>query len=306
MVTRFRYEKHMRKDPVPEIQRVPLEKMILRIKILTAFHKKSVSRVLQSLLEPPSDESIKSSLQRLKNVGALYQDDALTPLGYHLAQLPVDVRIGKLMIYGCMFRCLDASLTIAACLSFKSPFVSPFKEREAANEARSRFAAGHSDQLTAWRAYRGWSEAAAAGQQVGWVYSQEHFLSQKTLQTLSQMKHQFVELLSSIGFIPGNVSSRDLDRAARGRGGGDAVMRVTGEEINVNNDNNRVVASVLCAALYPNIVKVYTPEAKYKQTAAGALFKPPGPEDLKFKTNEDGYVHIHPSSVTAKVGYFKV
>ena len=93
--------------------------------------------------------------------------------------------------------------------------------------------------------------------------------------------------------------------AARGRGGSDAVAVVTGLEINANNDNNRVVSSVLCAALYPNIVKVYTPEAKYKQTAAGAMFKPPGPEDLKFKTSEDGYVHIHPSSVTATVGYFK-
>ena len=77
------------------------------------------------------------TVQRLKNVGALYLDDSLTPLGYHLAQLPVDVRIGKLMLYGCMFRCLDAALTIAACLSFKSPFVSPFKERESANEARN-------------------------------------------------------------------------------------------------------------------------------------------------------------------------
>ena len=332
LYTHFRYTNHMRRDPVPEIQRVPLEKMILRIKILSAFQKKKVTKVLNNILEPPSDESIQSSLQvcilyitelnkrmqvvlpspirqltvqRLKNVGALYLDDSLTPLGYHLAQLPVDVRIGKLMLYGCMFRCLDAALTIAACLSFKSPFVSPFKERESANEARNKFAAGNSDQLTAWRAYRAWAQAAAAGQQAGWVYSQEHYLGQKTLQTISQMKHQFTELLASIGFVPNNVTGRDLDRAARGRGGGDAVATVTGPEININNDNNRVVASVLCAALYPNIVKVFTPEAKYKQTAAGAMFKPPGPEDLKFKTHEDGYVHIHPSSVTAAVGYFK-
>merc|ERR1712025_263270 len=48
-----------------------------------------------------------------------------------------------------------------------------------------------------------------------------------------------------------------------------------------------------------------TPEAKYKQTAAGAMFKPPEPEDLKFKTSEDGYVHLHPSSVTSKVAHFE-
>ena len=305
LYTHFRFHNHMRKDPVPEIQRVPLEKMILRIKILSAFKRKNVIKVLNNILEPPSESSVESSLQRLKNVGALYPDNSLTPLGYHLAQLPVDVRIGKLMLLGCMFRCLDAALTIAACLSFKSPFLSPFKEREAANEARTRFAAGNSDQLTAWRAYRAWAEAASRGQQAGWVFSQENYLGQKSLQTISQMKHQFAELLASIGFVPQNVTSRVLDSAARGRGGADAVASVTGPEINTNNDNNRVVSSVLCAALYPNIIKVYTPEAKYKQTAAGAMFKPPGPEDLKFKTSEDGYIHIHPSSVTATVGYFK-
>ena len=33
--------------------------------------------------------------------------------------------------------------------------------------------------------------------------------------------------------------------------------------------------SVLCAALYPNIVQILSPELKYKQTAAGAMLAPP-------------------------------
>jgi len=305
LYTQFRYDNHMRKDPVPEIQRVPLEKMVLRIKILPAFQGRSVKQVLGRILEPPSVDGVDTALKRLQNVGALFPDNRLTPLGYHLAQLPVDVRIGKLMLYGAVFRCLDAALTIAACLSYRSPFVSPYREREAANKARAKFSAGNSDQMTAWRAYRAWAVAAGAGQQAGWVFSQENFLSQKTLQMISQMKHQFVELLASIGFVPNNPKSRDLDRAARGKGGADAVSVVTGPAINANNDNNRVVSSVLCAALYPNIIKVLTPEAKYKQTAAGAMFKPPTAEDLKFKTSEDGYVNIHPSSLTASVSHFE-
>eukprot|EP00090_Calanus_glacialis_P015911 TRINITY_DN25023_c0_g1_i1.p1 TRINITY_DN25023_c0_g1~~TRINITY_DN25023_c0_g1_i1.p1 ORF type:complete len:1347 (-),score=453.74 TRINITY_DN25023_c0_g1_i1:75-3920(-) len=305
LYTQFSYDNHMRKDPVPEIQRVPLDKMILRIKILPAFKGRSVKQVLSRIIEPPSVAGVDTACTRLQNVGALFPDNTLTPLGYHLAQLPVDVRIGKLMLYGAVFRCLDAALTIAACLSYRSPFVSPYKEREAANRARSKFSAGNSDQLTAWRAYRAWATAAGAGQQAGWVFSQENFLGQKTLQMISQMKHQFVELLASIGFIPNNPKSRDLDRAARGKGGADAVAVVTGPAINANNDNNRLVSAVLCAALYPNIVKVMTPEAKYKQTAAGAMFKPHEAEDLKFKTSEDGYVNIHPSSITAKVAHFE-
>jgi ATP-dependent RNA helicase DHX57 len=44
-------------------------------------------------------------------------------------------------------RCLDSALTIAACLSNRSPFVSPFKEREAANKAREKFITAASDQV---------------------------------------------------------------------------------------------------------------------------------------------------------------
>ena len=214
-----RYTHHMRADPIPEIQRVPLEKMVLRIKILPAFQGRAVRDVLSRILEPPSTEGVDTALRRLQGVGALYQNHALTPLGYHLAQLPVDVRIGKLMLFGAIFRCLDAALTIAACLSYRTPFLSPFKEREAANKARLRFFTGNSDQLTTYKAYRAWAVAAANGQQSGWVFSQENFLGQKTLQMISQMKHQFVELLASIGFVPNQLKARDLDRAARGKGG---------------------------------------------------------------------------------------
>jgi len=43
-------------------------------------------------LEPPPDECVDSALLRLKDVGALDADNELTPLGRHLAALPVDVR----------------------------------------------------------------------------------------------------------------------------------------------------------------------------------------------------------------------
>ncbi len=44
------------------------------------------------MLEAPDVESINSALLRLQNIGALDDKEALTPLGCHLAQLPVDVR----------------------------------------------------------------------------------------------------------------------------------------------------------------------------------------------------------------------
>lgn len=69
-------------------------------------------------------------------------DEELTPLGAHLADLPVDVHIGKMILFGAIFRCLDPVLTIAAALSFKSPFVRPFGKEAEADLARARYRYG--------------------------------------------------------------------------------------------------------------------------------------------------------------------
>lgn len=82
------------------------------------------------------------------------KNNNLTSLGHHLAALPVDVRIGKLMLFGAIFGCVDAALTMAACLSFKSPFLSPFGKREEADKKKKSFAVGYSDHITVLMAYR--------------------------------------------------------------------------------------------------------------------------------------------------------
>lgn len=87
------------------------------------FSEQTLESVFSRLIEPPAMGSLDAAKQRLQDLGALTADERLTPLGYHLACLPVDVRIGKLMLFGAIFRCLDPALTIAASLAFKSPFV---------------------------------------------------------------------------------------------------------------------------------------------------------------------------------------
>ena len=49
----------------------------------------------------------------------------LTPLGFHLAHLPVDPQIGRMIIMGALFSCVDPVLSVAASLSFKDAFHSP-------------------------------------------------------------------------------------------------------------------------------------------------------------------------------------
>lgn len=74
--------------------------------------------------------------------------------------------------------------------------------------------------------------------------------------------------------------------------------------MNINGDNNRLLAALICASLYPNVVKVLTPEKSFTMSAGGAVPRQPLPNELRFKTRDDGYVALHPSSINASVGHF--
>ncbi|KGL77564.1 Putative ATP-dependent RNA helicase DHX57, partial [Tinamus guttatus] len=291
------------KEQLPEIQRVPLEQLCLRIKILEMFSAQSLHSVLSRLIEPPRAESLQASKLRLKDLGALTSDEKLTPLGYHLASLPVDVRIGKLMLFGTIFRCLDPALTIAASLAFKSPFVSPWDKREEANKKKLEFAVGKSDYLALLQAYKGWCLSTKEGSQASYTYCRENFLSGRVLQEIASLKRQFTELLSDIGFVKEGLRARDMEKKCCQ--GGDGVLDATGEEANSNAENIKLISAMLCAALYPNVVQVKMPEGKYQKTSAGAVKMQPKAEEVKFVTKNDGYVHIHPSSVNYQTRHFE-
>lgn len=298
LYTGHRFRHNFLAQPVPEIHRVPLEQLVLRIKTLPCFSAKNTLEVLGRTLEPPTEENILSAVRRLQDVGALDETQDLTALGHHLSALPVDVRIGKLMLYGAIFQCLDSVLTIAACLSHKSPFVSPFNKRAEAEKRKREFAICNSDHLTMLLAYKKWLEVSRRNFYASRNYADEHFLSLKTLETISEVKYQFLELLVSIGFVPMNIPRKRKNAS-------DNILDLTGADLNVNGDNNRLLISLLYAALYPNIVKVLTPERSYISTVGGAMAKMHAAKDLRFKTRQDGFVAIHPSSVNAIVGSFQ-
>nr|XP_019548139.2 putative ATP-dependent RNA helicase DHX57 [Aedes albopictus] len=298
LFTRPRFTNHILGQPVPEIHRIPLEPLLLRIKTLETLQGSSLKEVLMGTIEPPSEENIEAAKKRLIDVGAFDLGENLTSLGHHLATLPVDVRIGKLMLFGAIFQCLDSVLTIAACLSYKSPFVSPFTKRDEADSRKRQFGIANSDHLTMLNAYRKWKETTKRSRYAAHCYAEENYLSTKTLQTIGEMKYQFLELLVSIGFVPIDLSGR------RGKFVKDELLELTGSDINSNGENNRLLAAILCAALYPNVIKVLTPEKSFISGAGGAVPRLPQPSDLRFKTQQDGYVFLHPSSINSKFGHF--
>lgn len=83
--------------PLPEVLRTRLEDVILMIKLLQLG---PAMEFLLTLLDKPSEKTVEVSLELLKRMNALDEYENLTPLGYHLAKLPVHPQIGKMLLLG--------------------------------------------------------------------------------------------------------------------------------------------------------------------------------------------------------------
>ena len=140
----------------------------------------------------------------------MQQDETLTPLGFYLGTIPTEIHLGKVLLYGkhlpplldegAMFRCVDPILTIAAALSYRSPFLSPFQAREEANAKKAQFKRGNSDHLTVLNAYTQWSQLSGKREQKQWCF--DNFLSDATLRQIKDLRSQYAQILAEIGFIP--------------------------------------------------------------------------------------------------------
>ena len=109
-------------------------------------------------VEAPSPESLENSILTLKEVGAMNEDESLTVIGEALANLPVDVNIGKMLIMGTLFHQVDSVLSLAAALSVQSPFTNNAYKDEDCIAARKDMDSDHGDPVTLLNAYREWLE----------------------------------------------------------------------------------------------------------------------------------------------------
>ena len=303
---------------LPEMLRVGLEDLVLQVLLLDLGEP---SVFLSKAVNPPSALAMRNSLKLLEGLGAVEcewgDDDAqkkettvagktdptdpsceglsvtsgLTALGFHLATLPVDARVGKMLIYGALFGCIDSALTIAASMSARNPFMSPFDKRDEADAARKEFATAESDHLTTLQAFNEWKDIRRTkGEKATQSFLRESFLSRMTLFQMEDLRRQFAENLKDIGFLP---KSFRLAGGAGGRGRyGDRDQQsqpVKSNATNSNEDNVHLIKAILCAGLYPNVI------IAPKQLVAGPSTKAAGAcpfQSLK------GDVHLHPSTIS--------
>ncbi|CAN1288280.1 DExH-box ATP-dependent RNA helicase DExH7, chloroplastic [Linum perenne] len=305
LYTRHRFEKLMRPYQVPEMLRMPLVELCLQIKLLSLGH---IKPFLEKALEPPTEEAVTSAISLLYEVGALEGNEELTPLGHHLAKLPVDVLVGKIMLYGAIFGCLSPILSISAFLSYKSPFVYPKDEKQAAERAKLALLNykvdstvdsvgndGQSDHLVMMVAYRKWAKIMREkGVRAAEQFCKPFFLSSSVMYMIRDMRVQFGTLLADIGLIDPPRNRQVLSHMFLWV---DVRLQILSLDFGHSN-HLTVFQAILCAGLYPNVV------ATEQGLSAAALnnLKPSQSSASKgFSTWYDGRreVHIHPSSVNS-------
>jgi ATP-dependent helicase HrpA len=133
----------------PEILRTNLAAVILQ---MAALKLGDIEKF--GFLDPPEARSIRDGVTLLQELGAFDPQGQITDVGRRLAQLPVDPRLGRMILAADAEGCVREVLVIAAALSISDPRERPSDREEAARQKHARFADEHSDfisYLNLWR-----------------------------------------------------------------------------------------------------------------------------------------------------------
>ncbi|KIY72745.1 P-loop containing nucleoside triphosphate hydrolase protein [Cylindrobasidium torrendii FP15055 ss-10] len=276
LFTKFRHDTLMAEHPLPEMTRLSLSDLALRIKTMKVNLGGTVEEVLLRGLDPPSSTNIQRAVLVLVEAGAFTAAEEITPLGKLLSTLPTNVHLGKFLLTAVMLRCLDPALTIAATLNTKSPFLRPMGKEAEAKRAKLSFRMDNSDFLTIHNAFSSWRRASANGNSAAMRLCRESFLDHKTLQQIEELRQQFLGYLIDSAFItvpPGFI--RQLSDARYKRSNWNTHFIFVPPELDINTSNISVVNAALVSGLYPKILTVSpNGETKTLSNSQVAVFHP--------------------------------
>ncbi len=180
----------------PEILRTSLAAVILKMEAL------GLGRVEDfPFLDPPSARAIDDGYQLLGELGAFDSDRALTAIGRELAKLPIDPRIGRMLLAARQQACLNEMLIIASALSVQDPRDRPMEHRQAADQKHARFQDEHSEflsYLTLWQFFEEALQHKKSNKKLA-EFCHEEFLSLTRLREWRDIHSQLHTLVAEMG-----------------------------------------------------------------------------------------------------------
>ena len=137
----------------PEIQRTNLAAVILQMHALKLGDVEAFPFV-----EPPDGRYVRDGQRSLRELGALTEDDKLTDIGRQLAKLPLDPRLGRILLAGAAEHCLEEVAIIASGLSVPDPRDRPADKQTQADQKHAPLRDEKSDFLSLLKLWQVWNE----------------------------------------------------------------------------------------------------------------------------------------------------
>ncbi len=179
----------------PEILRSSLAAVILR---MAALRLGDVAEF--PFIEAPSSRLINDGYQLLQELGAVDAKRNITETGLQLAKLPLDPRVGRMILAAKREYCLKEILIIASVLSIQDPRERPMDKREAADNAHAKFAGEGSDFMSYLKLWDWFDHALKNKKSNKDLLNQCHinFLSFLRLKEWRELHGQLLEIASEL------------------------------------------------------------------------------------------------------------
>ena len=240
----------------PEMQRAPLQQLILKTKLLDMGDPKTL---LGLAISPPNLDDIERTILCLKEVLALTNaptkekekprfhprfDGTLTFVGRVMAQLPLDVHLTKLILLGHVFGVLEDAIIMAAALNHGGFFSRPFrKDIEAFMAQLSWTNETNSDVIGLLNAYKAWRRVKNAGglrtYEMAKKWGKENFIDMNRIIEVEKLVTELSKRLERINILPTPPSAPS----------GDSEHDVTMSRI---HEEECILKFIIAGAFYPN------------------------------------------------------
>lgn len=189
----------------PEIYRSSLASVILK---MASLHLGDVSQF--PFIQPPSRRFIQDGYLLLQELGAVNDHYELTPIGRDLAKLPMDPRLGRMLLLAKKENALSELLIIVSALSIQDPRERPLDKKAESEAAQVRFFDEKSDFVSYLKLWTFFDEAIQkrTSQNQLRKLCHAHFLSYLRMREWRDLYEQIRELLLEMHFkmneIPAN------------------------------------------------------------------------------------------------------
>ncbi|MCK5360019.1 MAG: ATP-dependent RNA helicase HrpA, partial [Gammaproteobacteria bacterium] len=170
----------------PEILRTNLASVILSLSNLRLGKLEDFP-----FINTPDPRVIRDGYRLLQELDAIDHKLQITPLGKELSRLPIDPRLGRMLIAGREFNCVNECLIICSALSVRDPRERPHDKREQAAQKQREFKADNSDFITLlniWNTFHKQSALLSQNKLRRWC--REHFLSWMRMREWSDIHKQ--------------------------------------------------------------------------------------------------------------------